>query len=294
MKKLLAGIVLSLPLSASAAEPTGLNLILLVDLEKAGWPQTALKDSEQAVAQRLSEFGVPEALVEPAGKDRLVVVIPRTENPEQILRLVQTMALLEHRLVRFPTLGGAAREEILQHFDGQLPVDLELLEQEVRGNDGKVTRKEYYAVERRRLITGTDIKTARPSLGQFNNPIVHFSLNETAAEVFAKETEVNVGSALAIVLDGKVVSAPVIRARIGEDGIIEGDYTEAEAQELAMLLRSGPLPASVKLIETNYTKPAPPSRRNQILLVGGGLGFLLFIATLIGLYRRSDPARPRL
>jgi preprotein translocase subunit SecD len=293
MKRLLAGIVLSLPLSASAAEPIGLNLILLVDLEKAGWPQTALKDSELAIARRLSEFGVPEALVEPAGKDRLVVVIPRTENPEQILRLVQTTALLELRLVRFPTRGGAAREEILQHFGGQLPVDLEFLEQEVR-NDGKVAGKEYYAVERRRLITGTDIKTARPSLGQFNDPIVHFRLNETAAEVFGKETEANVGSALAIVLDGKVVSAPSIRSRIEGEGIIQGAFTESEVHELAMLLRSGPLPAPVKLIETKYTKPAPPNRRKQILILGGAIAFLLFIATLVGLYRRSDPARPRL
>ena len=60
-----------------------------------------------------------------------------------------------------------------------------------------------------------------------------------------------------------------------------------------MLLRSGPLPAPVKLIEVNYTKPAPPSRRNQILLAGGAVAFLLFIAVLIGFYRRSDPARPR-
>lgn len=291
----LASLVLLAPWIPAAAKPTRLNLAFSVEVEKAARPQTALKETAQVIARRLADAGVPDAVVKPDGKDRLIAVIPRAEDPEQILRLVQTRGVLELRLVRFPPLGGMDREEILFHFRGQLPADLELLDERVGGGAGKVTRKVTrkvsYAVERRPLITSADVKTARPSRGQFNNPIVEFRLTEDAAEAFGKATEANIGSPLAIVLDGKVVSAPVIRDRIGEEGVIEGAFTEAEVRELAMVLRSGPLPAPVELVLALPSPRLPPRGIRLVLLGGCAVGFLLFLATLVWLYRRSDPAR---
>jgi preprotein translocase subunit SecD len=218
-------------------------------------------------------------------RDLLIIVVPNTEHPERIARLVQPTGFLELRLVRFPTVGGMAREEILYHFGGRLPANLEILE----GISGDA--KVFYAVERRPLITSADIETARPRLGQNDNPIVEIRFTEDAAEVLGKVTEANIGSPLAFVLDGKVVSAPVIRARIEDEGILEGSFTEVEAEELAMLLRAGPLPAPIQMDPLRYSK-ALPSRQLRYALFGGCVFvFLLFLATLVWLYRRSNPAR---
>ncbi|MEA2564705.1 MAG: preprotein translocase subunit SecD [Acidobacteriota bacterium] len=290
---ILASLILLVPLKAAAAEPTGLGFIVTVDLAKSARPQTTLKETKQALERRLEEAGSPDALVKPSRykKNLLIVVVPNTEDPERILRLVQPTGFLELRLVRFPALGGMAREEILYHFGGRLPAHLEILEQRVRGDGAKVTGKVFYAVERRPLITSANIETARPDRGQNDNPIVEIRFTEDAAEVLGKETEANIGSSLAFVLDGKVVSAPVIRARIEDEGILEGSFTEAEVDELAMLLRAGPLPAPVQVGSVSYSK-ALPSRQVRYTFFGGcAFIFLLFLATLVWLYRRSDPAR---
>lgn len=290
---ILAGLILLVPLKAAAAKPTALVFDLTVDLTKAARPQTALTETEQALERRLAEAGATDAVVEQGGyaKGHLVVSVPNTDDPERILRLVQPTGFLELRLVRFPALGGMAREEILYHFGGRLPAHLEILEQRVRGDGAEVARKVSYAVERRALITSADIETARPGLGQHDNPNIEIRLTGDAAEVLGKATEANIGSPLAFVLDGKVVSAPVIRARIEDEGILEGSFTEAEAEELAMLLRSGPLLAPVRLGRVLHSR-ALPSRRVIYTFFGGcAFAFLLFLATLVWLYWRSDPAR---
>jgi preprotein translocase subunit SecD len=107
----------------------------------------------------------------------------------------------------------------------------------------------YYAVENQPVITGRDIRTARPSVGQLNQPIVEFQLKPEAAAVFAEATGANIGSQIAIVLDGRVVSAPRINARISDSGIIEGGFTREEAHDLAVMLRSGPLPARLTVVD---------------------------------------------
>ena len=292
---ILASLIFLVPLKAAAAKPTGMELSLTVDLAKAARPQTALKETAQALERRLDEAGAPDAMVAPSRykKDLLIVVVPNTENPERILRLVQPTGFLEFRLVRFPTLGAMAREEILYHFGGQLPAHLELLEQRVLSDGTKVIGELFYAVERRPLITSADIETARPGLDQHGNPNVEIRFTEEAAEALGKATEAAIGSPLAIVLDGKVVSAPEIRARIKDEAILNGRFTESEADELAMLLRSGPLPAPVRLDPAHYSK-ALPSRQLRYACFGGcAFGFLLFLATLVWLYRRSDPALRR-
>jgi len=291
-------IILLSPLQAMAAKPAGMYLTLAVELEKAARPQTALQETAEILTRRLADAGVRGAKVNPYpdGSGQLLVVIPGAEDARRSYRLIETRGFLEFRLVRFPSLGGGMdSEEILFHFKGQLPADLEILEEWTGTGTGKAARKVSYAVERRPLITGADIESARPTRGQFNDPIVAFRLTEDAARVFGKATEASIGSPLAIVLDGKVLSAPVIRARIGAEGVIEGKFTEAEARELAMVLRSGPLPAPVDVILAHREDPlAGRIRIMRFLLAGFVFVFLLLVATLVWLYRRSDPARRRI
>jgi len=107
----------------------------------------------------------------------------------------------------------------------------------------------YDAVERQAVLTGRDIQSARPGLGQLGDPVVEFTVRPEPAKAFAQATGDNIGSFLAIVIDGRVVSAPKINARIGESGIIEGGFTKEQAQDLAILLGSGPLPGRLTLVE---------------------------------------------
>src|SRR4029079_5120130 len=122
-------------------------------------------------------------------------------------------------------------EAVLSHYNGQLPPDLEILQ------DGK----RFYAVEKQPVVTGLDFKSARPGRDQFGQPDIEFTLKPEAASTFARVTGDNVGYLLAIVLAGRVVSAPRINTRIRETGVIQGGFTAEEVQDLAIMLRSGPL-----------------------------------------------------
>ena len=229
-----------------------------------------------------------EATIE-TQKDRIVIDMPRVEDPERVRQVLTRNAFLDFRLVRFPETGGGSPspEAVLEHFGGQLPPELELLQ-------GKVPEgRQYYAVERAAVATTRDIGFALPSRSQFNEPIVHVVFSPEAGEAFGRATEANIGSAMAIVLDGEVISAPVINSRITREGIIEGGLTEREAQDLVVLLSAGPLPARLRVVDQQVSK-AVPSRRDwlRLAMIGLGVFFVLFCAFLVVLYRRGGQPRP--
>ncbi len=251
----------------------------------------ALDQTVQAIRSRLDQYGVDDPEIEMEPGDKISIRLPAVEDPQRVIRLIRSNAQLEFRFVRFRALGGAnSREEILQHYGGQLPEDLEILEGDVRGENGEVTGTKYYAVERQRILTGRDFKNARPGRGQFGQPIVEFQLQPTATETFGEATGANVGSAIAIVLNGRVVSAPVIRSRIGGGmGVIEGSFTEAEIQDLVTVLRSGALPVSVVVLEEQRSAPSAASLRRKELI--GLAAILLVFLVALGLYRQSRRQR---
>lgn len=209
--------------------------------------ETALAETRETLADRLEQAGFRSPTVEPSGGGRVSVRLSHVKDPARIRRLIEANAVFELRLVR--SEASASEEAVLEHFQGQLPADLEILPEEVRGENGQAGKTWYHAVEKRPVITGRDLLSARPGMGSQAQPIVEFRLKPGAAEVFAEATGANIGSALAIVLDGRVVSAPRINARIGDTGIIEGGFTQEQAQDLAILLRSGPLPARVTVVD---------------------------------------------
>ena len=226
-------------------------------------------------------------------KDRLVVDMPRVEDPERVRQLLTRNVSLELRFVRFPEtgVGSLSRQTVLGYFGGQLPPELELLEGDLRNEEGISTGRQYYAVERTRIVTARDIRRARPSMGQFSQPIVQFALTPEASQVFGRATEANIGSPLAIVLDGEVLSAPVIRSRITDEAVIEGDFTEQEVQDLALLLGFGPLPAGLRVVDQQISE-AVPDRRLWLAVTALAVFFVLFCAVLVVLYRRGGRPRP--
>lgn len=248
----------------------------------------AVNQAKQTIDNRVNEFGVAEPNItrQGLGSDRIVVQLPGVEDPERIKRLIKNTAFLEFRLVDSATGGAAGSpEEILSSYGGALPADVEILENPIRDEVGKVTATRYYAVRRSPVVTGRDLKTARPGLGQFNQPVVNFSLAADGAERFGRATGENVGRALAIVLDGKVVSAPRINSKISDSGYIEGNFTQKDAEDLAAVLRSGSLPAGIQYLEERTVGPTLGADSIRQGLKAGLIGAVLTVLSMFVIYK---------
>ena len=178
----------------------------------------AVVQALETIRNRIDEFGVAEPLIQRQGLegDRIVVQLPGVDDPERVKKLIKNTAFLEFRMVTFPLGGGGvgSREQILANYGGQLPAGVEILTGNIEDDQGAILGQQFYAVEDRPVITGRDLRTARPGLGEFNQPVVNFYLTHEGGKLFAEATGNNVGKGLAVVLDGKVATAPNIRSRI--------------------------------------------------------------------------------
>jgi preprotein translocase subunit SecD len=159
----------------------------------------------------------------------------------------------------------------------------------VAGTGGGTPSTVYYVVRRVPPITGRDLRNARTSLDQNNLPSVGFTLSQDGAQRFGQLTEQNVGRSLAIILDNRVFSAPTIQSRITDEGQITGAFTQQEAGDLALTLRSGALPAPMDFLEERTVGPTlgRESIESGVLASIGGLVmvvlFMLFYYKLTGL-----------
>ena len=201
----------------------------------------------QIVERRINEIGTVEPLIQRQGVDRILVQVPGVDDPERIRELVGKTARLTFRLVDTTVSPDQAQQ-------GRVPPDSELLFGPAK--EGKPA----YVIEKREIITGADLVDAQPGFDQrTSEPIVSFKFNINGARRFAQVTQENVGRPFAIVLDNEVISAPVIREPIlGGSGQISGSFTVEQANDLAVLLRAGALPAKLTPIEER--------------VVGAGLG----------------------
>jgi len=252
----------------------------------------AVRQALQTIRNRIDAFGVSEPVIQRqgfSGGDRLVVQLPGVDDPERVKELIGKTAFLEFRVVTFPVGGGGvqSREEIMANYTGALPFNVEIIDGDLKGDAGQVVGRMYYAVEKTAAITGRDLKTARPGLGQFNDPIVEFQLTHDGGRRFSELTGNNVGKGLAIVLDGRVVSAPNIESRIGDSGIIRGQFTQEEVEDLSMVLRTGALPAGITYLEERTVGPSLGQDSIEQGLQAGLLGAGLVLFCILVVYKRS-------
>jgi len=206
-----------------------------------------VEQSIQIIERRINEIGTVEPLIQRQGVDRILVQVPGVDNPDRIIELAKTTAKLTFRMVD----QSVSPEQALQ---GRAPPESEVL----KGSAGEGGQN--YLIEKRVLVAGEDLTDAQPGFDQRTaEPIVSFKFNTNGARRFAQVTQENVGRPFAIVLDDKVISAPVIREPIlGGSGQISGSFTVQQANDLAVLLRAGALPARLTPIEQR--------------VVGAGLG----------------------
>jgi preprotein translocase subunit SecD len=250
----------------------------------------AVNQALQTIRNRVDQFGVTEPNIARQGLDseRIVVQLPGVDDPERVKRLIKNTAFLEFRLAEYPWVGGGApsRQAILDHFGGRLPEDVEVFPEDDRDPaTGKLLGQTFYALEKRRVITGRDLRSANPSRGQLGQPVVQFMLSADGARAFGEATGANVGRGLAIVLDGKVVSAPRINSRITDSGIIEGDFSDQAVQDLVTTLRSGALPAGITYLEDRTVGPSLGHDSIQSGVRAGIYGALLTVLFMLIVYR---------
>jgi preprotein translocase subunit SecD len=235
-------------------------LMAMDDGAKRDIRQQTVDQALRTVRKRIDEFGVSEPVIQRQGfsdSDRIVLQLPGVEDPERVKETIQKTAFLEYRMSVFPREGGmaASREEVIAGLGGQIPPDVEILEGDVKDVTGNTIGTQYVAVEKRAVVTGRDLKTARLGAGEFNEPVVQFKLDYAKGQDFSRVTGESIGRGMAVVLDRKVLTAPVIQGQIADEGVIKGSFDREEASDLAISLRSGALPAGLTILEERTVGP---------------------------------------
>jgi preprotein translocase subunit SecD len=206
----------------------------------------AVEQSIEIIRRRIDETGTKEPTIQREGQDRILVQLPGVDNPEHVKALLGRTAKLTFQLVD----GSVSLEDARR---GRLPPGSEILPAE----EGRGARSgpPAYVVRKRVMVGGDTLADAQPTF-QDNEPVVSFRFDAAGGKRFGDATRENVGKPFAIVLDNKVISAPVIREPIlGGSGIISGSFTVQSASDLALLLRAGALPAPITILEERTVGP---------------------------------------
>jgi protein-export membrane protein SecD len=198
-----------------------------------------IEQSLEIVHRRIDETGTKEPIIQRQGEDRIVVQVPGEADPTRVKALLGKTAKMTFHLLA----EGVAPE-------GPLPPG-------VRAITGDGKEPGHYAVQNKVELSGDLLVDSHTSYDEQGEPVVAFRFNNAGARKFGEITAENVGKPFAIVLDNKVITAPVIRSPIlGGSGIISGNFTVESANDLALLLRAGALPAPLKIIEERSVGPS--------------------------------------
>lgn len=273
----------------------GTHLVLELDaakLEPGIDVAEAVERAIEIIRNRIDHFGVSEPLITRQGDRWIVVQLPGVKDPARAKDLIGKTALLEFRLVDdnpvLSEISGKLQEKGAR-FDeiGKYPEIAKMVPNGYETFPGKEER--YYLLKSTPELTGAYLVNAKVELGgQFNYPHVAIEFNNDGKKIFSKVTQANIERNLAIVLDGVVQSAPVIRSHIPDGrAIIEGNFSMEEAKLLATVLRAGALPAPVKIIEEVTVGPTLGEDSIRAGIIAIITGLLLVIVFMLVYYRFS-------
>jgi preprotein translocase subunit SecD len=227
---------------------------------------SAINQALETIRNRIDQFGVAEPLIQRQGLNQIVVQLPGIKEPKRAKDLIKETALLEFKLLDEDSklaldlpqrIPKGKEEEVLKQFAGKIPEGDEILFERVVDKDSGREYRIPYLVKKRVMLAGDVLSDARVSIGQFNDPYVSVTFDAKGAREFERITAENVKKRMAIVLDNTVYSAPVIQERIsGGRAQITGAFTMQEANDLAIVLRAGALPAPLKIIQDLTVGPS--------------------------------------
>ena len=260
--------------SASKDDAGNFNVLLALKAPAvAKIKKDAIKQAWETIRNRVDQFGVSEPDIRIQGNNRILIQLPGIKDTKRAKELIGKTAQLEFKLVD-------DNHDLASAVQGDVPPGDEIL---YGSNDSGHAKGQAYLVEKRALLTGAYLKDASVQIdSQYNEPYVSIDFDKKGAEIFERITGDNVKKRLAIVLDNKVYSAPVIQERIaGGSARITGNFNMQDAHDLAIVLRAGALPAPVKIIQETTVGPSlgADSIREGIIsmAVGGGLVILFML-----------------
>ena len=276
----------------------GNKVVLSVKLKEAERIKTtSVSQALETLRNRIDQFGVAEPVILQQGADEILIQLPGVKDTQRALNLIGKTALLEFKMLDEasqlnPPLPASIvpseAEATLAKYQGQVPPDDEILFERSEDKSTGAVSLHPYLIKKPTMMTGGELSEAHMEIGGNQEARVAFKLGQSGTQIFGALTTNNVGKKMAIIMDGNVYSAPVIREPItGGSGVISGSFTESEAKDLAIVLRAGALPAPLKPLQ-NLT--VGPTLGNDSIEAGKKaifLGALLVVVFMAVYYRMS-------
>ncbi len=279
-------------MSAAAGEPNGYTLTLRPGAI-AAIQESTMTQSLETIERRINALGLTEPTIQLHGRkdNEILVQLPGEGDPARAKGVIQAGGQLELKLVEDPA-PYASETEALGRHGGVLPPGTELVpgRSETRTATGGIeTGESWYVLSRAAVVTGRDLRSAVENRNATNPGTwqVNFTLSPEAAKRFGPFTQQNIGRNMAIVLDHRVYSAPVINGRIDDSGMIEGSFSQDSAHDLALVLRAGALPASIKYLEERTVGPSLGADSIRHGVQASVLSLLVVMLFMLVYYRLS-------
>ena len=256
------------------AEKDGMLSVTFTDMALTKMKTSAVEQSIEIVRRRIDQLGTREPSIMRQGSDRIQVQLPGIEDPNEVKKLLGKTAKMSFHFVDEKTSVADARR-------GKISPDSQIVP-----GDGD-SDQAFYVIERKSVVGGEHLSDARAEF-QGTNAVVNFRFNSFGGKRFGAATRENINRRLAVVLDGKVITAPVVRSAItGGSGIIEGNFTIQSANELALMLRAGALPAPLEVVEERIVGPGLGTdsiEQGKMACIIGMALILAFILATYGLF----------
>lgn len=243
--------------------------------------EESVSGAAEVMRNRIDQFGLVAPKIARQGKNLIVVEMPGVKNVKQAIRLIGKTARLTFKLVD-------DKHNILKALNGKIPEGDEIMYHVSYNKFSHKTTRRPYLIEKQILMSGAEISSANVQINRYNQPTVGVNLNSNGTKKFAAITSKYTNRRLAIILDRNVISAPVIEEPIlGGNASISGKFTMAQAGNLAIALRSGALPAPVKIIQNETVGPTLGADSIHAGILATIIGAVLVIGFMIFYYKLS-------
>ncbi|MEJ2314335.1 MAG: protein translocase subunit SecD [Nitrospirota bacterium] len=281
----------------SVLEPAGQGRYRLIPREVTRIKDDSVDQALETIRNRIDQFGVAEPAIQRQGTNEIVVQLPGVKDPKRAIDLIGKTAQLEFRMldenaplaVDLPqSITPNAEDQVREQFADRVPEGDELMFEVNRDTaTGEIISKTPLLVKKKVELTGDLLSEANVAIDQrFNEPYVSLRFNPAGANRFEEVTAANVQKRMAIILDGTVYSAPVIREKIaGGNAQISGRFTLEEARDLAIVLKAGALPAPMKLLQNVTVGPSLGRDSIEAGKVAGLIGAILVVVFMVFYYR---------
>lgn len=259
----------------------GAQVLLEADLPEGTAIDPGSMDTAKIIVEnRVNGLGVSEAVVQRQGENRLIVELPGVANPDQAVETLRSTGQLE-----FVDAAGQPLTAGMIINTTNRPNATQLAQAGVLSGTIDPTLIPYGDQVFNTVMTGDILRTAIPSSDQLGQPQISFELTSEGSTLFGEYTAANIGKPLAIVLDGKVLSAPTIQSRITDSGVITGRFTNEEAESLAVQMRYGSLPVPFRVVDNRTIGASLGADSVQSSLIAGIVGIIAVLLFIGALYR---------